>query len=138
MAQDTHYQSGTKATMFCKVIKLSNGETIIGSITDEDKNFILVEKPIKSEIVTNKEGMFRVMLVKWDPTIDFEVPVKIFKENIVSVGEPTQEFLNSYMEVYNMKPAEAEEPKDSLPEDLNKIEEIIRTLSQLSSNTTIH
>ena len=133
--------------MFCKVIKLSNGETIIASITKEERNYILVERPIRSHIVPIEEGTYRVMLVRWDPTIDFSLPVKVFKENIISVGDPTKEFLDSYLEVYNnyekyLLQEDAEE-EDEYEEkegevDNEKIEAIMRLLSGPGANTTIH
>jgi hypothetical protein len=133
--------------MFCKVIKLSNGETIIGSITKEERNYILVERPIRSHIVPISEGTYRVMLVRWDPTIDFSLPVKVFKENIISVGDPTKEFLDSYLEVYNnyekyLLQEDAEE-EDEYEEkegevDNEKIEAIMKLLSGPGANTTIH
>ena len=128
--------------MFCKVIKLSNGETIIGSIIKEERNYVVVERPIKSEIVPTTRGLFRVMLIKWDPTMDFNSPVKIFKENIVSVGDPTQEFLDSYMEVYNDRVSNKEdmerESLDEVSDDLGKIEDLLKMLSAPGANTTIH
>jgi hypothetical protein len=131
--------------MFCKVIKLSNGETIIGSITKEERNYILVERPIRSQIVPIAEGTYRVMLVRWDPTMDFSLPVKVFKENIISVGEPTKEFLESYLDVYNnyesyLLQDEEEEIEDETEDkvDNEKIEAIMKLLSGPGANTTIH
>lgn len=133
--------------MFCKVIKLSNGDTIIGSITKEERNYILVERPIRSQIVPIAEGTYRVMLVRWDPTMDFSVPVKVFKENIISVGDPTKEFLDSYVDVYNnyekyLAQDDEEEVEESEEEegevDNEKIETIMSMLSKLGANTTIH
>ena len=132
--------------MFCKVIKLSNGDTIIGSITKEERNYILVERPIRSQIVPIAEGTYRVVLVRWDPTMDFSVPVKVFKENIISVGDPTKEFLDSYVDVYNnyekylaQDDEEVEELEEEEKEvDNEKIETIMSMLSKLGANTTIH
>jgi len=131
--------------MFCKVIKLSNGETIIASITKEERNYIIVERPIRSHIVPIAEGTYRVMLVRWDPTIDFSLPVKVFKENIISVGDPTKEFLDSYLEVYNNyekyllhEDVEEDESEEEGEVDNEKLEAIMKLLSGPGANTTIH
>ena len=131
--------------MYCKVLKLSTGETIIGSIIEETKVYIDVEKPIKIVIAPRGKDSFNVMLVKWDPMTDFSFPSRIFKTSIVSVGEPTNDFRESYMEIYNKYDSKEEEEDDVVSErdevdDLSdELEALVNMLgNKTSSNATYH
>ena len=122
--------------MYCKVLKLLTGETIICSIAQETKTYIDVEKPIKILVAPVGKDSFNVMLVKWDPTVDFSLPVRVFKQSIVSVAEPNNDFRESYMEVYNkydVKDSESEE-RDEIDDLSDELEALVDMLAKHSSN----
>ena len=122
--------------MYCKVLKLLTGETIICSIAQETKTYIDVEKPIKILVAPVGKDSFNVMLVKWDPTVDFSLPVRVFKQSIVSVAEPNNDFRESYMEVYNkydIKDSESEE-RDEIDDLSDELEALVDMLAKHSSN----
>lgn len=129
--------------MYCKVLKLSTGETIIGSVVEETKGYVDVEKPIKVLVIPRGTDSFQVMLIKWDPTTNFDLPARIFKSSIVSVAEPNDEFKTSYLEIYNkyeekqelVSAVEESNDVDDLSEEL---ETLVEMLSQSSNNVTLH
>lgn len=123
--------------MYCKVLKLLTGETIISSISQETKTYIDVEKPIKIIIAPTGKDSFNVMLVKWDPIVDFNLPVRIFKQSIVSVAEPSQDFRDSYMEIYNkydVKESKSEE-RDEIDDLSDELEALVDMLAKHTSNS---
>lgn len=130
--------------MYCKVLKLSTGETIIGSVVEETKGYVDVEKPIKVLVIPRGTDSFQVMLIKWDPTTNFDLPARIFKSSIVSVAEPNDEFRTSYMEIYNKYEEKQEivsaiEEEPSSVDDLSEeLETLVEMLSQSSNNVTLH
>ena len=126
--------------MYCKVLKLLTGETIICSIAQETKTYIDVEKPIKILVAPVGKDSFNVMLVKWDPTVDFSLPVRVFKQSIVSVAEPNNDFRESYMEVYNkydVKEFDSKE-RDEIDDLSDELERLVEMLSKHSSNTATY
>lgn len=130
--------------MYCKVLRLSTGDTIIASITEEASSYIDVFRPIKVAIASKTDNTFNVMLLKWDPTTNFSLPMRIFKTGIVSVGEPNDEFLNSYMEIYNEYEQKTDDVEDKITkmetvDDLSDELERLLDLMKASSNTvTLH
>jgi hypothetical protein len=128
--------------MYCKVLKLSTGETIIGSIVEETKIYVDVEKPIKVVVAPIGKDSFNVMLIKWDPMTDFNLPSRIFKTSIVSVGEPTHDFRESYMEIYNKYDSKEDEivsERDEVDDLSDELETLVNVLgNKTSSNATYH
>ena len=128
--------------MYCKVLKLSTGETIIGSIIEETKVYVDVEKPIKIVVAPRGKDSFNVMLVKWDPMTDFSFPSRIFKTSIVSVGEPTHDFRESYMEIYNKYESKEDDvvsDRDEVDDLSDELEALVEMMgNQASSNATYH
>ena len=125
--------------MQCKILKLVNGETIMGSIVEEGKTYVDVYRPLKIAISMRGEATMNVVLIKWDPTMDFSTPSRIFKSGILSVNEPNKDFLDSYVEVFNEYDNKENNTKeietvDDLAEELEKLVEMMS-----SSNThTFH
>lgn len=130
--------------MHCKVLKLATGETIIGSVETESATYVDVHRPIKILIAPRGEETFNVVMIKWDPTVDFNLPVRVFKSSIVSVAEPANEFRKSYLEIYEdyeQKNSSKDKEEDL---ELNTVDDLSAELEKLvsmmknSSNTTYH
>jgi len=90
--------------MICKIVKLSNGDTVIGSITEETKVYIEIHRPMRV-VVTPKTmngvaNVFQLSMMKWDPLMNYNIPARVFKHSIVSVSEPTLDVGDSYVELY--------------------------------------
>ncbi len=132
--------------MLCKVLKLNSGETLIGNITEEARGYIDIHRPLRVVLHATSNGNMAVALIKWDPVADFDLPSRIFKQSIVSVSEPSDEFKDNYIELYtkyDKKDFEVEDDKDDKEDDtsknLSKIEEIIREMmTQSNTKHTLH
>ncbi len=89
--------------MLCKVLKLTNGDTLIGNVVEESRGFIEVYRPMRV-ILTNKmneDHLYNLSMMKWDPLMNFSIPARIFKQSIVSVSEATSEIVRIYSTAYN-------------------------------------
>jgi len=130
--------------MICKVLKLSTGETLIASIETEASTYIDVVRPIKILIAPYGEDTFNVVMVKWDPILDFNLPIRVFKTSIVSVAEPKYQFKKSYLEIYdeyenkNKVENEKEELDFDTVDDLSKELDKLVSMMKSSANTTLH
>ena len=131
--------------MLCKILKLSNGDTLIGNVVQESRGYIEVHRPMRVVIVPRalEENTFHMSMMKWDPLMNFTLPSRIFKQSIVSVSEATDEVLEVYTELYNQFEAGEHEEnivmqnrnEESDSEEIKKVKE----LSNVSANThTIH
>ena len=130
--------------MHCKVLKLATGETIIGSVETEGATYVDVHRPIKILIAPRGEETFNVVMIKWDPTVDFNLPVRLFKSAIVSVAEPANEFRKSYLEIYEDYDQKTSSKNKEEDLELNTVDDLSAELEKLvsmmknSSNTTYH
>lgn len=130
--------------MYCKVLKLATGETIIGSVETESATYVDVHRPIKILIAPRGEETFNVVMIKWDPTVDFNLPVRVFKSSIVSVAEPATEFRKSYLEIYEEYEQKTSSKDKEEDLELNTVNDLSAELEKLvsmmknSSNTTYH
>jgi hypothetical protein len=130
--------------MHCKVLKLATGETIIGSVETEGATYVDVHRPIKILIAPRGEETFNVVMIKWDPTVDFNLPVRVFKSSIVSVAEPANEFRKSYLEIYEDYDQKTSSKNKEEDLELNTVDDLSAELEKLvsmmknSSNTTYH
>ena len=89
--------------MICKVLKLTNGDTLIGNVVEESRGFIEVNRPMRVVLVPKLDGehLYNLSMMKWDPLMNFSIPARIFKQSIVSVSEATTEIVRVYGEAYN-------------------------------------
>jgi hypothetical protein len=79
-----------------------------------------------------------VLFTKWDYTVDYELPMRIFKTSIVFVGEPDQQFKDSYKEMYLEfdRPKKQELSFEDEEDDLSiELDEIVNRLQKITSNT---
>lgn len=129
--------------MFCKILKLSTGETIAGNIVEETSLYVDIMRPVKIIIVPKEKNSMTVMFTKWDHIVEYSLPMRVYKTAIVSVGEPPQDFKDSYIDIYNEfdEPRKTELSFDDDEDDLsNELEEIVKKLSAVSNteNKTYH
>lgn len=133
--------------MFCKILKLTNGDTVIANIVEETKGYVEVHRPMRVVIspkASLQDHVYQLSMMKWDPLLNFSVPARIFKQNIVSVAEATNDVYKVYVELYDQFESgeesdniELNEPEEKNPRDE---EEAINTLLNLltANNQTIH
>ena len=130
--------------MLCKLLKLANGDTIIGNVVEEGRNFIEVHRPMKVVLVPkiSESHMFSLSMMKWDPLSDFDLPSRIFKQSIVSVSEATPEIVRVYGETYkefeSLDNSEIEIQSDDRMSEIKEEIDRLRSALTSSNNHILH
>jgi hypothetical protein len=128
--------------MICKILKLSNGDTLVGNVVEETKGFIEVHRPMRVVVLSKGEHMYSLSLTKWDPLMNFSIPARIFKQTIVSVSEATTDVIRIYGQAYTEFDDESVIEDDNEIETENRMsdikEEIERMRDALSSSSNNH
>lgn len=130
--------------MLCKILKLTNGDTIIGNVVEECRNFIEVHRPMKVILVPkiSDNHTFSLSMMKWDPLTDFNLPSRIFKQSIVSVSEATSEIVRVYGEAYNefesIDNSEIEIQSDDRMSEIKEEIDRLRSATTSSNNHILH
>jgi len=124
--------------MLCKILKLANGDTLIGNVVEECRGYIEVHRPMRVVLVPriSDDHTFSLSMMKWDPLTNFNLPSRIFKQSIVSVSEATSEIIRVYGEAYKEFESSGEDEIEIQPDDrMSEIkEEIDRLRSTLTSS----
>ena len=130
--------------MLCKVLKLTNGDTLIGNVVEESRGYIEVHRPMRVVLVPriSDDHTFSLSMMKWDPLTNFDLPSRIFKQSIVSVSEATSEIIRVYGEAYKeFESSEADEieiqPDDRMSEIKDEIDKMRATITS-SNNHILH
>ena len=119
----------TPSTTICKVIKLSNGETIIGNITKETVSYIDVNRPLKILIMIGPDlSQMNMSVMKWDPTFDYALPIRVYKNSIVACAEPNEMMIKNYNEVLDQANKPDEEQGDEITEVNDMMQELLRRI----------
>ena len=130
--------------MLCKVLKLTNGDTLIGNVVEESRGYIEVHRPMRVVLVprVSDSHSFSLSMMKWDPLTNFDLPSRIFKQSIVSVSEATSEIVRVYGEAYKeFESSEEDEigiqPDDRMSEIKEEIDKMRSTMTS-SNNHILH
>jgi hypothetical protein len=130
--------------MLCKVLKLTNGDTLIGNVVEESRGYIEVHRPMRVVLVprVSDNHSFSLSMMKWDPLTNFDLPSRIFKQSIVSVSEATSEIIRVYGEAYKEFESSEEDEIEIQPDDrMSEIKEEIdkkRSTMTSSNNHILH
>ena len=130
--------------MLCKVLKLTNGDTLIGNVVEESRGYIEVHRPMRVVLVPRiaDNHTFGLSMMKWDPLTNFDLPSRIFKQSIVSVSEATSEIIRVYGEAYKEFESSEEDEIEIRPDDrMSDIREEIdnvRSTMTSSNNHILH
>ena len=130
--------------MLCKVLKLTNGDTLIGNVVEESRGYIEVHRPMRVVLVSrvSDSHSFSLSMMKWDPLTNFDLPSRIFKQSIVSVSEATSEIVRVYGEAYKEFESSEEDEIEIQPDDrMSEIKEEIdkmRSTMTSSNNHILH
>ena len=122
--------------MLCKVLKLTNGDTLIGNVVEESRGFIEVHRPMRVVVVPKDEYMYSLSLTKWDPLMNFSIPARIFKQSIVSVSEATTEIIRVYGEAYNEFDSDVESESVIENESEDRMSEIKEEIDRMRASLT--
>jgi hypothetical protein len=130
--------------MLCKVLKLTNGDTLIGNVVEESRGYIEVHRPMRVVLVprVSDSHSYSLSMMKWDPLTNFDLPSRIFKQSIVSVSEATSEIIRVYGEAYKEFESSEEdeieiEPDDRMSEIKEEIDKMRSTMTS-SNNHILH
>lgn len=106
----------------CKVLKLTNGETIVGVVTKETTSYVEVTMPYKLAVHNLGNGRSHLVAQEWDTSINVDIPVRVFKTAIVAVAEPNEIIMKSFAKLNDDTPIEdsSEEIKEEFYESLLK------------------
>ena len=130
--------------MLCKVLKLTNGDTLIGNVVEESRGYIEVHRPMRVVLVPriSDDHTFSLSMMKWDPLTNFDLPSRIFKQSIVSVSEATSEIIRFYGEAYEeFESSEEDEIEIQSADRMSEIKEEIdkmRSTKTSSNNHILH
>ena len=130
--------------MLCKVLKLTNGDTLIGNVVEESRGYIEVHRPMRVVLTPriSDNHTFSLSMMKWDPLTNFDLPSRIFKQSIVSVSEATSEIVRVYGEAYKEFESSEEDEIEIQPDDrMSEIKEEIdkmRSTMTSSNNHILH
>ena len=127
--------------MLCKVLKLTNGDTLIGNVVEESRGYIEVHRPMRVVLVprVSDNHSFSLSMMKWDPLTNFDLPSRIFKQSIVSVSEATSEIIRVYGEAYKEFESGEEDEIEIQPDDrMSEIKEEIDKMRSTMSSSNNH
>ena len=126
-------EENTDRTM---ILKLSNGETVIGTVSKETQGYVELVYPFKLLSLFNPSGNMNLSIMKWDMTIDFDFPVRVFKATIVACGKPNDKIVEYYREVLEKGFDASEETEESsLENDMEQIEARLKELMKTKKDT---
>lgn len=106
----------------CRILKLTNGETIIGIVSKETPSYVEVTMPYKLDVINAQSGRSHLAAREWDTAINLDIPVRVFKTAIVAVAEPNEVIMKSFSNLADTTPLEeiAEETREEFYEALLK------------------
>jgi hypothetical protein len=123
----------------CKILKLSSGETIIGNILKETVSYLDMNLPLKVLFIMHPDsGKMNLSILRWDPIMDYDQPVRVYKNSIVACAEPTPLMLKNYNDI--MKQTSEETIEESEENASTKLDELMmELLSKMKGNgNTFH
>ena len=119
------------------ILKLSNGETVIGNVSKETPSYVELTNPFRIMMIPNGMHM-SLTILRWDMTIDFDYPVRVFKNTIVACGKPNETMMMNYNEVVSNGFDTSEPEEESTEKDLETIEEKIGELVKEAKSSKLH
>ena len=120
----------------CKVLKLSNMDTIIGDVIKETQSYIDVMLPLKLLMVYHADGKITLSVVKWDLTMDYKHPIRVYKTSLVACGEPTEEMVSNYRESLNsMMSKEEDVLEENYEDEITELDEMMKKILKSTGNS---
>lgn len=97
----------------------------MGNVIEETQSYIDIHRPVKVVLMMKEPNSVGISFTKWEPISDFEFPFRLFKQSLVGVSEPTEEFKEHYNILY------AEFDKKDEPEPVGTVDDLSDTLDEL-------
>ncbi len=132
----------TKLEEVCKVFKLSSGDTIICLVTKETQSYVEVEVPYRLSMIQTPHGTANLAMFRWDHTISYDSSIRVYKNSIVAVGDPTSDMITHYSDLMNniindSKEDDAEE-SDSNEKEADEMDSLMKKLLQGFNSDKLH
>lgn len=121
-----------------KILKLSNGETIIGNVVRETTSYIEIEDPLKLLMYVTNSSRMSISIMKWDITFDTSQPIRIYKTSLVACADPTPEILQNYNEIVQDGLHLESNEIESSEEDSSNVDSLIDSLLKGYKSDIIH
>lgn len=125
-----------------RLIKLTNGETLVCNLIEETDRYVCVEDPLKLEIVPASDN-YTMMTTYWIPLPDEELRVDIRQEHVVIISDVTEEMEDFYVEAVTHARGNIYSPKngtdevDALEQRLIQLHNLM-LMARANTNVTIH
>lgn len=125
--------------IMCKIFKLSNGESIICIVKKETPSYVEIETPFKLNTLYTPHGTVNLAVFKWDHTIDYDSPIRIYKNSIVAIGNPNDDMYYNYTAMINAEP-ENKINEDLLHKDIsnNEVDSLMTKFLQNFNSDNVH
>ena len=119
-----------------RILKLINGETIVGSWAGETRTHYLVNDPLKVETHSTSSGRYSI-LTFWIPLADEPIQIPLLKEHVVVQSDVTADVHENYTStVYKMKHPKVEE--EEFPENEEDLEQLLEYYKDMMMKRTLH
>lgn len=125
-----------------RLIKLTNGETLVCNLIEETDRYVCVEDPLKLEIVPASDN-YTMMTTYWIPLPDEELRVDIRQEHVVIISDVTEEMEDFYVEAVthargNRYSSEnGTDEVDELEQKLMRLHNLM-LMARANTNVTVH
>jgi hypothetical protein len=84
-------------------------------------------------------GTVNLAMFKWDHTIDYNAPIRIYKNSIVAVADPSEDMFENYSGMISAKTDSEEDKEEETPEASNtEIENLMTKLLQNFKSDKFH
>lgn len=133
-----HQQEQNKSDQICKVFKLSNGDTIICIVTKETQSYVEVEVPFRLNMIYTPHGTVNLAIIKWDHTINYEQPIRVYKNSIVAVADPHIDMYHSYTDMINGTSEELFQEDESPEAGNTEVDKLMTNLLQNFKSDKMH
>lgn len=124
-----------------KIVRFKNGEDVIGYVLQIDDTEIGIKDPLRIDILPNyKLGKSSIVMQSWLPyQITNHNEVNIHMENILFIYEPTEAFVEYYMEMVDKLQKISSlnnilEVINSMKDDLSEEDELIEAMFEKDSS----
>ena len=77
-------------------------------------------------MVRQDMSAINMSVMRWDPTFDYALPIRVYKNSIVACAEPNELMVRNYNEVLDQADKPEEDQSDETTESGDMMQEILR------------
>jgi len=72
--------------------------------------------------------------MKWDPTFDYSLPIRVYKNSIVACAEPNEFMVRNYNEVLE----QADKPEEDQSDETTEVGDMMQEILKRVKPSTMH